>query len=205
MARNGTRGPATVKRSPDICEPTRRHPDDSSPGAAPESCFHPLSREQHAIQYSSDFSSRKLRGFLPSDHHNVQLPIQATAIPSKPLSHATFDPVPGYGIADTPAHGDSEPLALQRLYLLCFCEQHHEITRYDPLSDPRNSLKISRAQESICSREAAAPNKHCYFEGVETASRLRPFARRRFKIARPPRELILRRKPWFRLRRIRLG
>jgi hypothetical protein len=42
-------------------------------------------------------------------------------------------------------------------------------------------------------------------DGVETARRFRLFARRRFRMARPPRVFIRARKPWPRLRRIRLG
>jgi hypothetical protein len=44
-----------------------------------------------------------------------------------------------------------------------------------------------------------------YFEALATARRFRPFARRRFKTARPPCELIRARNPWFLCRRIRLG
>jgi len=44
-----------------------------------------------------------------------------------------------------------------------------------------------------------------YFEGVVAANRFRPLARRRFKTARPPRELMRARNPWPLRRRIRLG
>lgn len=46
---------------------------------------------------------------------------------------------------------------------------------------------------------------HRYFDGTDTARRLRPFARRRFSTARPPLVFMRDRKPWTRLRRIRLG
>jgi hypothetical protein len=47
--------------------------------------------------------------------------------------------------------------------------------------------------------------RHGYFEGVETAMRLRPFARRRLSTLRPPAVCMRFRKPWTRFRRIRLG
>ena len=46
---------------------------------------------------------------------------------------------------------------------------------------------------------------HLYLVATDTASRFRPFARRRRMIARPPAVRIRARKPWPRFLRIRLG
>jgi hypothetical protein len=53
--------------------------------------------------------------------------------------------------------------------------------------------------------EATGSQRHGYFDGVETAIRLRPFARRRLRTLRPPAVCMRLRKPWTRFRRIRLG
>ena len=68
--------------------------------------------------------------------------------------------------------------------------------------------KVSRAQQAIGGTKRtcqARQRRHRYLEGVETARRLRPFARRRLSTARPAFVFIRARKPWTRLRRIRLG
>jgi hypothetical protein len=66
-------------------------------------------------------------------------------------------------------------------------------------------FELPGSQQSISWPETACRDGHPYFEGFDTARRLRPFARRRFKTARPPRVFIRARKPCSRNRRIRLG
>ena len=67
---------------------------------------------------------------------------------------------------------------------------------------PRDMLKLSGLEQPIRSREAAGSPReatdllgHTYFEGVVAASRVRPFARRRLRMARPPRVFIRARNP----------
>jgi hypothetical protein len=72
-----------------------------------------------------------------------------------------------------------------------------------PLS--RKKLKISRFEQAIGPPEAAGRHVHGYLDATVVARRLRPLARRRFKIARPERVFIRSRKPCFRSRLIRLG
>jgi len=59
--------------------------------------------------------------------------------------------------------------------------------------------------QTVRGAETTAASHHGYFEEMETVSRLRPLARRRFSTARPAFVFIRARKPWERLRRTRLG
>ena len=72
-----------------------------------------------------------------------------------------------------------------------------------PLS--RDTLKIPRIKQAIGPLKAAGPPNHGYLEATLVAKRLRPFARRRFKMARPERVFMRSRNPCFRSRLIRLG
>ena len=74
------------------------------------------------------------------------------------------------------------------------------------VSLPRNPFKVSRVQQPLRpGKPSAAAILHRYFEPTVAVRRLRPFARRRFRMARPPRVFIRARKPCRRFLRIRLG
>jgi hypothetical protein len=68
-----------------------------------------------------------------------------------------------------------------------------------------DTLIVARCPQSIRPRETAGHCRHRYLEGVDAASRLRPFALRRLITLRPPVVFMRARKPCLRRRRIRLG
>ena len=79
------------------------------------------------------------------------------------------------------------------------------VTRY-AASLPRDPFKVSRVQQPLRpGKPTAAAFLHRYLEPTVAARRLRPLARRRLRMARPPRVFIRARKPWRRFLRIRLG
>jgi len=84
-------------------------------------------------------------------------------------------------------------------------DQQHELGSCNPSALSGDSLEIPRVQETIRPPKAAGRCAHRYLDATLVASRLRPFARRRFKIARPERVFIRSRNPCFRSRLIRLG
>ncbi len=73
-------------------------------------------------------------------------------------------------------------------------------------ASPENPTKITRIQETIDPSKRTGLFDHGdYFDATVAANRLRPFARRRFRIARPAFVFIRSRKPCLRRRLIRLG
>ena len=83
--------------------------------------------------------------------------------------------------------------------------QHDELGARNPPALARDPLELLRIEETIRPLKAAGGLAHLYFDATLVASRLRPFARRRFKIVRPERVFIRSRNPCFRSRLIRLG
>jgi hypothetical protein len=75
------------------------------------------------------------------------------------------------------------------------CHEEHERPRRHARPLSRNPLEILRGPQSAGSAEALAPATDPHFEGVETASRLRPLARRRCRTARPPCDFMRLRNP----------
>lgn len=74
-----------------------------------------------------------------------------------------------------------------------------------PPPSTQNATVIPRIKEPIRPPETAGLIAHVYLDATVAASRFRPFARRRFKIARPAFVFIRSRKPCLRSRLIRLG
>jgi hypothetical protein len=72
---------------------------------------------------------------------------------------------------------------------------------------PRENAAIHsrRAWAAYSSRPRTGRGAQTYFELIVGTSRLRPFARRRFRTMRPAFVLMRERKPWVRFRRMRLG
>ena len=74
-----------------------------------------------------------------------------------------------------------------------------------PPPSTQNATVIPRIKEPIRPPETAGLIAHVYLDATVAASRFRPFARRRFKMARPAFVFIRSRKPCLRSRLIRLG
>ena len=83
--------------------------------------------------------------------------------------------------------------------------KHDERSRRRAMTALENISELPGAKQSVLAAKGSGGLSHRYFDGVETARRLRPFALRRLSTARPAFVFMRDRKPWTRLRRIRLG
>ena len=137
-----------------------------------------------------------------SDHHKVPSLGKRVSATAKPFPNRSLDPVSLDGIADSAARADADPAGLSRG---CGQHQEHESARGDPATLAGNPFEVSRVAQAIGPPEAAGQSVHNYFDATVVARRLRPLARRRFRIARPERVFIRSRNPCFRSRLMRLG
>lgn len=85
--------------------------------------------------------------------------------------------------------------------------QYDEARRHHSPAPSGYVLELTRLSQAITPAEGSTRRfrGHGYFDATVTASRFRPFARRRLRTARPALVFMRARKPWVRLRRIRLG
>jgi hypothetical protein len=158
-----------------------------------------------------DFATRLRRRPPSSDDHQVDILRHPVARGSEPLANAAFDAIPHHRVPHGTAHrqpkatisGHAEGPAMRRTRGRYGDE---EIARTMGLALVAKTLEIARTQQPIRRPKATGPRRlHCYFDPTETESEWRPFARLRFRIARPARVLIRLRKPCLRFLLIRLG
>ena len=139
---------------------------------------------------------------MARDHDDVPRASQVRPRSPEPFADPPFDPVPRDRVPDPPAGGDAEPRGTCGL-----SRRRHddEGARHCAPALLRHVLVLARPEQTLRPPEATGGAGHRYFEGIETAIRLRPLARRRLSTFRPPGVLIRFRKPCTRFRRIRLG
>ena len=131
---------------------------------------------------------RQRRG--TADDHECH-PIRRRA-PSPPpgFTQPTARPISFHRISQLATDRESDlPLALG------FAPEHDQGRSIDPLALRKERLKIRAPRQPLPSGERSG----------QTVSRLRPFARRRFSVFRPPCVFIRSRKPWVLARRRRFG
>ena len=147
-------------------------------------------------------SAQRPGGLPPCDHQQVH--ILGPLIPpiAKPFPNDSFDSVSHHSVADAPTGTDPQALAAP---LRRPADKHHELGTRNPSALARDPLELLRIKETVRPLKAAGGLAHLYLDATLVASRLRPFDRRRFKIARPERVFIRSRNPCFRSRLIRLG
>src|SRR5690606_26652966 len=104
-----------------------------------------------------------------------------------------------------PAHGEPEPRGGLCVAIVPVRDEQNERPRRHARPLSRDPAKVRGGTKAVGPAEALAPARDRHFDGVETARRLRPFARRRGSTVRPPWVFIRARNPWVRRRRIRLG
>jgi len=141
-----------------------------------------------------------------TDHDYVDARAEPASIGSKPLTNPPFHAVAHHRRAHLAT--DRNPQSIVACILGCIpsLRNHHdEGCSCHATTSPDYLLELHRPPQAIHRLETAGSRRHRYFDGVETAMRLRPFARRRFSTARPAAVCMRLRKPWTRLRRIRLG
>ena len=123
---------------------------------------------------------------------------------AEPLANSAFDPRSDDRRTDAAAGRDPEPRILALVRIPPRCGQQHERGRGRADAITGHPQKVTSLAEAIAAPKATtrAPG---HLPGVETASCLRPFARRRFRTARPAWVFIRARNPCVRRLRIRLG
>src|SRR5262245_47122492 len=127
-------------------------------------------------------------------------------IAAEELPHQATDAVARRCVTDFAAGGDTEA----RRWMLSLAGYHDEVGNgvTPPLALQRQKLmplaQTVPRRKALRPVPARQPQFGC-FGGIETVSRLRPFARRRFRTSCPPGVLIRARKPCVRLRRLLLG
>jgi len=162
---------------------------------------------RRVIESSCDLLPREIGCALPPDHDDLRPGLQGATLAPKPLADAALDAIPNHGIADLAAHRDAQTrLEGVRGPAACRGEnEHDECSRRRATTALENISELPGSKQPVLPAKRSGRPGHRYFEGVETARRLRPFARRRLSTARPAFVFMRDRKPWTRLRRIRLG
>lgn len=137
------------------------------------------------------------------DDHDVERRVDLTPAVAHDLSDGAFYVISNDGAADARADRDADAapcLPAQRL-------QNDEVFRVLPRPTSLYAKEFPPLPEPRELREGPAPvSSHpgC-FGGIETVSRLRPFARRRFSTLRPAGVAMRARNPCVRFRRRLLG
>lgn len=186
---------ARVRRPADSHGSCLIPPTSPSTCAAAHSTSHLPRREEHLVEIPHDLSCLGASRSAARHYHEIHRSIQPPAPPPEPLSYSSLDAIPHDGSTHAPAHRHTKPRP-RGCHRLPSRRHHYDKTgRRDPLPGAGNSLEIPPLPQPVCSLEATASGRHCYFVGVIAAKRFRPFARRRFRIARPLRELIRARNP----------
>lgn len=191
-------------------------PPAMSDGRRGGTCRAPRSRAPHfplaTLQQRTQAFGNATRVELPRgaarDHHDVE-PVVSTTQPvpaaSEPLAHGALHPVARHRVADFATRGDAQPHSRRR-HGSRWSNEDHELARGESTSLRGDTSIVARCPQSIRPRETAGQRcSHRYFEGVDGARRVRPFALRRLRIVRPPAVFMRERKPCLRRRRIRLG
>ena len=174
----------------------------SSPLLSPRRPLRPCPCQGQIERRNQSASFGHLGALATGDHH--QVPSFGKRIPAaaKPLADRPLDTVSLHGIAHSATRTDPDPARISCRYGQ---HQEHELAGCNPASLTGNPFEFSRVAQAIGPPEAAGRSVHNYFDATVVARRLRPLARRRFRIARPERVFIRSRKPCFRSRLIRLG
>jgi hypothetical protein len=122
---------------------------------------------------------------------------------AKPLANSTFYQRPDDGRSNASARCDPEPGGA-RILVPSGCDQKNERGRIQTNAFSRHPLVVASLAEAVAAPKALAA-AIAHLLPVETESCLRPFARRRFKTARPAAVRIRTRNPCVRRLLIRLG
>ena len=128
----------------------------------------------------------------------IQTP-RAEYLPDQPL-----DPIAHHGVTHPGADGDAEPACPSRRRSL----DDHEAPTVPPLPLSLQLQELPTPPQPDRIRKGSGArhgNQPGCFGGMETVSRLRPLARRRFNTARPVGVAMRARNPWVRIRRRLLG
>jgi hypothetical protein len=123
---------------------------------------------------------------------------------AEPLANPAFDSRSHDRRPDALGGRDAEPWVLVGTRISPRCRQNDERVGVRSNSLARNPQEVAPFTEPIAALEATTRGPG-HLLGVETASCLRPFARRRLRMARPAWVFIRARNPCVRRLRIRLG
>lgn len=166
-------------------------------------------------QSSVELGESELPPWASSDHDQVDVRLELVPRGAEPFAQAPLEAIADDGIPDLSADGDTDSASGSQAtgiitIFRTFRRNDDEIAGRTSTSAAQYAAKISGIQEAIRPPEGAGRpvGRHDgsrYLEATVAARRLRPFARRRFRIARPDLVFIRSRKPCLRRRLIRLG
>ena len=165
----------------------------------------PPRRVQEGRQLALDRVSAQPASGRAGDDDQVETRARKLASAAEPFANMPLHTVTDHCTTYPAAHGQTQPACSINCIRPSYDRQHNEIARRSSSTLLTDASKIPGAPETILSSQTTTLHGSCYLEDIRTASRLRPFARRRFSTRRPPLVLIRARNPWLRLRRIRLG
>ena len=123
---------------------------------------------------------------------------------AEPFANSAFDPRPDDCRPDATARRDPEPRKIALVRVPPRCGQQHEGWRIAADAITGHPQEITSLADAIAAPKATI-RALGHLPEVETASCLRPLARRRFRTARPAWVFIRARNPCVRRLRIRLG
>jgi hypothetical protein len=213
-ARSGNDGRAAAKSGAGRAEERRATASPPCRGAPASqrvasscSCHSLVSdREIDQVDESgADLLAAQVPGLSSCDHHDVESRTQPTTVATKPLPNASLHPVAHHSVPDLATRRDPEARTTRRVPSSPPGDEHHKLAHREPHAATRNPPVFARRENSVRPLETAGLRVHGYLEETDTASCLRPFARRRLSTARPARVFIRSRNPCFRSRLIRLG
>jgi hypothetical protein len=157
------------------------------------------------VQHGRELLFYDTRGECPNpglrNDHEIAAEAMTIGMPSKHLADPPLQAVSDHRASSLATHSDSEagrPVAI--------AYEKHE-ARGSPLVTTAERQELPTATKPRRLGEALAlsgRHRGC-FGGMETVSRLRPFARLRLRTLRPPGVAMRARNPWVRLRRVLLG
>ena len=128
-------------------------------------------------------------------------------LPAEQFAQASLGPIANDGVANPAGGNDPQPIAIERVGP---ADQRQKRRRDAPaaaLHDIEFGARSQPQRPMERARHGARRRAHCGAtdQFVETVSRFRPLARRRFSTMRPFLVRIRTMNPWVRLRRRRLG
>ena len=125
-----------------------------------------------------------------SDDHEADIRRRRIAAAAIGFAQTATGSVTFHCVAQLPTHREADPTGD-----VAVTPEHDQGWSIDPLALLEERLEVGAPRQPLLSGEATA----------QTVSRLRPFARRRFRVLRPPCVFIRSRKPWVFARRRRFG
>jgi len=158
-------------------------------------------------ELTKDLVKREFSGIFFGDNGKVGMVGKILVFQPKDFPDQTFDSIPCYCSTYFPAYGETQPCGTVAFSLPI----NNKVRGMAFLPQRAQSPEIFRAAKSNFLRKSIGDQDRkgqeiiSYLAGMVTERTLRPRARRRLRTVLPAWVFIRRRKPWVRLRLMRLG